>query len=56
MIHRNQQRISIHANHYNYLIKASMNIQELNRNYQKKKALLTKKYKRYLEQKNKKVH
>ena len=31
MIHRNQQRISIHANHYNYLIKAVMNNQERNK-------------------------
>ena len=33
MIHRNQQRISIHANHYNYLIKAVMNNQERNQNF-----------------------
>ena len=33
MIHRNQQRISIHANHYNCLIKAAMNNQERNRNF-----------------------
>ena len=33
MIHRNQQRISIHANHHNYLIKPNMNNQERNYNF-----------------------